>query len=171
MEKLEEAAASGDEDFATQVSNFSRAVLIALAAYDADAEIDLQGLTIKTSTACRILGMSQEYVRELVRGKVLDAAKKNGEFQIPLSSVVSLSGQVGRASRRSRGPRGGRDTQGQDTACLRLPVRPPAARTAGVDGVRPGHPSTLPRNTWVSMSVSMTDSGVPVCTTRPMSST
>ena len=90
VDKLEEAAASGDEDFATQVSNFSRAVLIALAPYDADADIDLQGLTIKTSTAGRILGFSQEYVRELVRGKVLDAAKKNGEFQIPLSSVVSF---------------------------------------------------------------------------------
>ncbi len=101
VDKLEEAAASGDEDFATQVSNFSRAVLIALAAYDADAEIDLQGLTIKTSTACRILGMSQEYVRELVRGKVLDAAKKNGEFQIPLSSVVAFQA---RSAARPGGP-------------------------------------------------------------------
>ena len=90
IEKLEGAAASGDEDVAAQVSNFSRAMLIALAAYDAEADVDLQGLAIKTSTAGRILGFSQEYVRELVRGKVLEAAKKNGEFQIPLSSVVSF---------------------------------------------------------------------------------
>ncbi len=90
VEKLEEAAASGDEDLAAHVSNFSRAVLIALAAYDADAEVDLRTLSIKTSTAGRILGFSQEYVRELVRGKALDATKKNGEFQIPLASVVGL---------------------------------------------------------------------------------
>ena len=90
VEKLEEAAASGDEDTAAEVSSFSRAVLIALAAHDADAEVDLQALSIKTSTAGRILGFSQEYVRELVRGKALDATKKNGEFQIPLSSVVSF---------------------------------------------------------------------------------
>ena len=90
VEKLEEAAASGDEDAAAQVSNFSRAVLVALAAYDADAEIDLQALSIKTSTAGRILGFSQEYVRELVRGKALEAEKQNGEFRIPLSSVVGF---------------------------------------------------------------------------------
>ena len=90
VKKLEEAAASGDENVATEVSNFSRAVLIALASYDADTDVDLQGLRIKTSTAGRILGMSQEYVRELVRGKILDATKKNGEFQVALSSVVSF---------------------------------------------------------------------------------
>ena len=101
VEKLEEAATSGDENVAAQVSNFSRAVLIALASYDADTDVDLQGLTIKTSTAGRILGMSQEYVRELVRGKVLDAAKKNGEFQIPLSSVVSFQA---RSAARPGGP-------------------------------------------------------------------
>ncbi len=100
VKKLEEAAASGDENVATEVSNFSRAVLIALASYDADTDVDLQELKIKTSTAGRILGMSQEYVRELVRGKVLDATKKNGEFQVALSSVVSL--QANSAARPGR---------------------------------------------------------------------
>ena len=183
IEKLEEAAASGDENVAAQVSNFSRAVLIALAAYDADADIDLQELTIKTSTAGRILGFSQEYVRELVRGKVLEAAKQNGEFQIPLSSVVRLPAV--RSAARPGGPpvpRRGRYAQGQDMACLRLPVRPPV-RTNGRRR-RPDYPETaehavgrsrrggsgqtLPRNTWVNMSVSWTDCGVPECTTRPM---
>ena len=100
VEKLEEASASGDEELAAQVSNFSTTVLIALAAYDADAEVDLQALSIKTSTAARILGMSQEYVRELVRGKTLDATKKNGEFRIPLSAVVSF--QAKSAARHGR---------------------------------------------------------------------
>ena len=100
VKKLEEAAASGDENVATEVSNFSRAVLIALASYDADTDVDLQELKIKTSTAGRILGMSQEYVRELVRGKVLDATKKNGEFQVALSSVVSF--QANSAARPGR---------------------------------------------------------------------
>ena len=94
VEKLEEASASGDEELAAQVSNFSTTVLIALTAYDADAEVDLQALSIKTSTAARILGMSQEYVRELVRGKTLNATKKNGEFRIPLSAVVSFQARA-----------------------------------------------------------------------------
>ena len=101
VEKLENAAASGDEDVAAQVLDFSRAVLIALAAYDAEEDVDLQALTIKTATAGRILGLSQEYVRELVRGKTLEAAKKNGEFQIPLSSVVVFQA---RSAARPGGP-------------------------------------------------------------------
>ena len=104
VEKLEEAAASGDEETAAQVSSFSRAVLIALAAYDRDADVDLQALSIKTSTAGRILNLNQEYVRELVRGKVLDAEKKNGEFRIPLSSVVGFQSRSDARHGRPRGP-------------------------------------------------------------------
>ena len=104
IEKLEEAAASGDEDTAAQVSSFGRAVLIALAAYDADADVDLQALRIKTSTAGRILNLNQEYVRELVRGKVLDAEKENGEFQIPLSSVVGFQARSDARHGRPRAP-------------------------------------------------------------------
>lgn len=104
VEKLEEAAASGDEDTAAQVSSFGRAVLIALAAYEADADVDLQALRIKTSTAGRILNLNQEYVRELVRGKVLDAEKRNGEFRIPLASVVSFQSRSDARHGRPRGP-------------------------------------------------------------------
>ena len=90
VDRLAAATASGSEDAATEVSNFCRAVLIALASQDANSEVDLEKLAIKTATAGRILGLNQEYVRELIRRKALDATKSNGEFQIPLSSVVSF---------------------------------------------------------------------------------
>ena len=90
VERLGEAAASGDEDVAAQALNFCRALLITLASEDADSDVNVQTLAIKTGTAGRILGLNQEYVRELIRRRVLGANKSNGEFHVPLSAMVSF---------------------------------------------------------------------------------
>ena len=90
VERLGEAAVSGDEDVAAQALDFCGALLIALASEDADSDVNVQTLAIKTGTAGRILGLNQEYVRELIRRRVLGATKSNGEFQVPLSAMVSF---------------------------------------------------------------------------------
>lgn len=94
VERLGEAAASSDEDVAAQALNFCRALLITLASEDADSDVNVQTLAIKTGTAGRILGLNQEYLRELIRRRVLGANKSNGEFHVPLSAVVSFQAKL-----------------------------------------------------------------------------
>ena len=62
---------------------------MALASLPEDREVDIEGLTVKTATAARVLRLHQEYVRELIRRQELKASKENGEYQIPLSEVMS----------------------------------------------------------------------------------
>ena len=88
VEKVADAAASGDEESAAEVLDFCRAMLIALASHAPESDVDVQKLEIKTGTAGRILGFNQEYVRERIRRGVLPATKKNGEYYISLAEVV-----------------------------------------------------------------------------------
>lgn len=91
LEKVQEAAAGGDEDMVSMVLAYARAALIALARYPGDAEVSLAGLAVGTRTAALILGMHPEYVRSLIRHGQIQAAKENGEFQIRLTDVVEAS--------------------------------------------------------------------------------
>ena len=101
VEKIAQVTASGDEETTARVMEFSRALLLALASHAPDWEVDLEGMTVKTGTAARILGMHQEYVRELVRKRRLNASKDNGEFHIPLSEVISFQTRSPRLKRRT----------------------------------------------------------------------
>ena len=83
LERVTEVVAEGDEEMLSRVLEFSRALLLTLASRPPDGEVDLDGLTLKSGTAARILALHQEYVRELIRRGDLKAAKENGEFQIP----------------------------------------------------------------------------------------
>ena len=88
LERVGQAAASGDEGATARVASYVRALLISMARHPSDLEVDLQELTIGTRTAALILGMHPEYVRFLIRGKGLSATKADGEFSIPLQEVV-----------------------------------------------------------------------------------
>jgi hypothetical protein len=91
LEKVQEAAAGGDEETVSMVLTYARAALIALARYPGYAEVSLPGLVVGTRTAALILGMHPEYVRSLIRHGQIQAAKENGEFQIRLTDVVEAS--------------------------------------------------------------------------------
>lgn len=88
IEKMNEVAGGGDEEGVARFLDFSKALLLALASHPSDGKVDLETLTLKTGTAARILGLHQEYVRELVRKGELKASKEKGEFQIQLSEVI-----------------------------------------------------------------------------------
>jgi hypothetical protein len=100
IERLREVASLDDEEEVARVLTFSRALLLALASHVADAEVDVEALTVKTGTAARILDLHPEYVRELVRKRDLPARKQNGEFNITLSDIVNYQGR----SQRPRKP-------------------------------------------------------------------
>ena len=90
LDRMAEVVADGDEEMLSRVLEFSRALLLSLASHPPGAEVDLDGLTLKSGTAARILALHQEYVRELIRKGDLKATKENGEFQIPLSEVIGF---------------------------------------------------------------------------------
>ena len=90
LDRMTEVVVEGDEEMLSRVLEFSRALLLALASHPADADVDLDGLTLRSGTAARILALHQEYVRELIRKGDLKATKENGEFQIPLSEVIGF---------------------------------------------------------------------------------
>ena len=94
LQRVTKVVAEGEEEILSRVLDFSRALLLALAARPSDEEIDLDGLTLKSGTAARILALHQEYVRELVRKGDLKATKVNGEFQIPLSEVIGFQARA-----------------------------------------------------------------------------
>ena len=87
-EKVEEVAASGDEEGTAIGLTCVRAVLVALAGHPGDADVDLQGLTVGSARASLILGLHPEYVRSLIRRGELRATKENGEFSIAISDLV-----------------------------------------------------------------------------------
>ena len=94
LERVTEVVAEGDEEMLSRVLEFSRALLLTLASRPPDGEVDLDGLTLKSGTAARILALHQEYVRELIRRGDLKAAKENGEFQIPLAEVIRFQAKA-----------------------------------------------------------------------------
>jgi hypothetical protein len=90
VEKVAEAGAGADEESTASILDFSRALLVALASWPPDIDVDLDALTVKTGTAALILRLHREYVRELIRRRELRARKENGEFQIPLAEVMDF---------------------------------------------------------------------------------
>ena len=90
LDRMTEVVTDGDEEMLSRVLEFSRALLLSLASRPPDADVDLDGLTLKSGTASRILALHQEYVRELIRKGEMKATKENGEFQIPLSEVIGF---------------------------------------------------------------------------------
>ena len=90
VEKVAEASAEADEESTASILDFSRALLVALASWPPDGDVDLEALTVKTGTAALILGLHREYVREVLRRRELRGRKENGEFEIPLAEVMNL---------------------------------------------------------------------------------
>lgn len=91
LDRVAEAAASGDEAVVAVVAAYARAALVALAPYQPDHEVVLRSLQIGSKTAALILGMHPEYVRTLIRRGFLPATKENGEFRLRLDDVVEYS--------------------------------------------------------------------------------
>lgn len=94
LKKVSEVAAEGDEEALSSVLEFSHALLLAVASAAPDEDVELEGLTVRSGTAARILALHQEYVRELVRKGEMKATKYNGEFQIPLSEVIGFQAKA-----------------------------------------------------------------------------
>ena len=90
LEKVREVAAGGDEEATAKIMDYSRAVLVALASYGAEEDVNLEKLTVGTTTAAHILSLHPEYVRDLVRRNVIKAIKENGEYRIAFPNLVAF---------------------------------------------------------------------------------
>jgi len=87
LQRVGEAASTGDEDTAAVALGYARAALVALAQQPGDRDVELHDLTVGTRTAALILGLHPEYVRYLIRRGRLQAKKENGEFRIAISEI------------------------------------------------------------------------------------
>ncbi len=93
LQKVRDTAKTRDEEMTAKIMEYARAVLIALAPLDNKVDVDLEGLTVGTTTAARILSFHPEYVRDLARRNALKATKENGEYRIKFPDLIeSLMG-------------------------------------------------------------------------------
>ncbi|MDP2948559.1 MAG: helix-turn-helix domain-containing protein [Chloroflexota bacterium] len=88
--RLQQAAREKDPDSLALALDYGRAVLLALASLDEEAEVDLSEATVNTATAARILSFHVEYVRDLIRREVLPASKRNNEYDIRLVDLMDF---------------------------------------------------------------------------------
>lgn len=97
--RLQEVLDSGDVETVYRVTDCMRAVDSALAAYNADDQVDFAALTKDSQQAAHIVGYRPEHVRRLLRRDTLEAEKKGNAYRIPLTSVIAaLEGRfAGRA--------------------------------------------------------------------------
>lgn len=68
----------------------TKAMAVALAGLDPDAEVDPEALVIGTRNAAIVLGFHPEHVRRLIRSGRLRAARVGGDYRILLSDVWPL---------------------------------------------------------------------------------
>jgi len=67
-----------------------KAMGVALAGMEADAEVDPEALQVATRQAAVILGYHQEHVRRLIRGGRLAAQRVGGDYRIEVADLWPL---------------------------------------------------------------------------------
>jgi len=67
-----------------------KAMGVALAGMEADAEVDPEALHVATRQAAVILGFHQEHVRRLIRGGRLAARRVSGDYRIDVADLWPL---------------------------------------------------------------------------------